>query len=78
MKMKISSIESHKRTHSYQFSQKELEQLALNKIATELGLDLKSVMVEAQSNVISVSHGINNPSSYECRIQIVEKLDCKD
>ena len=77
MKMKISSIEQHKRTHSYNFEQRELEQLALEKVAHELGLDLKQSNLKAESKVISESNGIN-PTTYACRIQIIETLDCKD
>ncbi|MBF9261020.1 hypothetical protein I0P11_07685 [Acinetobacter baumannii] len=75
--MNISSVESHKRTHWYRFSQKELERLALEKIAQELGLDLAQTHLSSESRIISNSGGIN-PTTYECEIKIVESLDCKD
>ncbi|MBJ9954420.1 hypothetical protein I5735_15420 [Acinetobacter baumannii] len=77
MKMKISSKETHERVYSYRFSQKELEQIALEKVASELGLNLESIDIQTESRVISQSNGIN-PTTYECSIRIVETLDYKD
>lgn len=77
MKMNISSKETHQRVHFYRFSQKELERLALEKIAVELGLDLESKAIQPEARVLSQSNGIN-PTTYECEIRIVEVLDCKE
>lgn len=77
MKMNISSIEKHQRSHSYTFEQKELERLALSKVAKELGLDLEQNNLEVESRIISNSNGIN-PTTYSCRILITETLDCKE
>lgn len=77
MKMNISSKETHQRVHSYRFSQKELEQLALERIATELGLDLKSKAIQLEARILTQNNGIN-PSTHECEIRIVEVLDCKE
>lgn len=77
MKMNISSKETHERVHFYQFSQEELEKLALEKVVNELGLDLQSLLIKPEAKVISKDNGIN-PKNYECRIRIVEILDCKD
>jgi len=77
MKMKISSIETHKRTHTYRFEQRELERLALEKVATELGLDLTHSCLKAESRIVPNSQGIN-PTLYECEIRIEESLDCKE
>lgn len=38
--MKILSVEVHQRTHRYRFEQEDLERLATEKVAAELGLDL--------------------------------------
>ncbi|WP_314337901.1 hypothetical protein [Acinetobacter guillouiae] len=77
MKMNISSKETHERVHSYRFSQKELEQIALEKIASELGLNLQSKDIQSESRVVSQSNGLN-PTTYECCIRVVERLDCKE
>ncbi|MCG7219474.1 hypothetical protein [Acinetobacter sp. AG3] len=77
MKMNISSKETHQRVHFYRFSQKELERLALERIATELGLDLQSKAIQPEARVLTQNNGIN-PTTYECEIRIVEVLDCKD
>ncbi|ENU57145.1 hypothetical protein L291_1742 [Acinetobacter guillouiae MSP4-18] len=77
MKMNISSKETHQRVHFYRFSQKELERLALERIATELGLDLQSKAIQPEARVLTQNNGIN-PTMYECEIRIVEVLDCKD
>ncbi|TEU24694.1 hypothetical protein [Alkanindiges illinoisensis] len=77
MKMSISSVETHQRVHSYRFDQRELEQLALEKVAKELGFNLPQGNLKTESRIISNSSGIN-PTTYECRIQIVENLDCKE
>ena len=77
MKMNISSIEKHQRSHSYTFEQKELERLALSKVAKELGLDLQQNNLQVESRIISNSNGIN-PTRYSCRILITETLDCKE
>ena len=77
MKMNISSIEKHQRSHSYTFEQKELERLALSQVAKELGLDLEQNNLEVESRIISNSNGIN-PTTYSCRILITETLDCKE
>lgn len=77
MKMNISSIEKHQRSHSYTFEQKELERLALSKVAKELGLDLQQNNLQVESRIISNSNGIN-PTTYSCRILITETLDCKE
>lgn len=77
MKINISSIEKHQRSHSYTFEQKELERLALSKVAKELGLDLEQNNLEVESRIISNSNGIN-PTTYSCRILITETLDCKE
>ncbi|WP_227543986.1 hypothetical protein [Acinetobacter bereziniae] len=75
--MNISSKETHQRVHFYRFSQKELERLALERIATELGLDLQSKAIQPEARVLTQNNGIN-PTMYECEIRIVEVLDCKD
>ncbi|MFP6819306.1 MAG: hypothetical protein VCA15_08545 [Acinetobacter sp.] len=75
--MNISSKETHQRVHFYRFSQKELERLALERIATELGLDLQSKAIQPEARVLTQNNGIN-PTTYECEIRIVEVLDCKD
>lgn len=77
MKMNISSIEKHQRSHSYTFEQKELERLSLSKVAKELGLDLEQNNLEVESRIISNLNGIN-PTTYSCRILITETLDCKE
>ncbi|MEC6125255.1 hypothetical protein [Acinetobacter ursingii] len=77
MKMNISSKETHQRVHFYRFSQKELERLALERIATELGLDLQSKAIQPEARVLTQNNGIN-PRTYECEIRIVEVLDCKE
>ena len=77
MKMNISSIEKHQRSHSYTFEQKELERLALSQVAKELGLDLEQNNLQVESRIISNSNGIN-PTTYSCRILITENLDCKE
>jgi len=77
MKMNISSKETHQRVHFYRFSQKELERLALERIATELGLDLQSKAIQPEARVLTQNNGIN-PTTYECEIRIVEVLDCKE
>lgn len=77
MKMNISSKETHQRVHFYRFSQKEIERLALERIATELGLDLQSKAIQPEARVLTQNNGIN-PTTYECEIRIVEVLDCKD
>ena len=77
MKMNISSVESHKRTHWYRFSQKELERLALEKIAQELGLDLTQSNLKSETRLFRQSQGID-VNTYECEIKIIESLDCKD
>ena len=77
MKMNISSKETHQRVHFYRYSQKELERLALERIATELGLDLQSKAIQPEARVLTQNNGIN-PTTYECEIRIVEVLDCKD
>ena len=77
MKMNISSIEKHQRSHSYTFEQKELERLALSQVAKELGLDLEQNNLEVESRITSNSNGIN-PTTYSCRILITETLDCKE
>ena len=77
MKMNISSKEIHQRVHFYRFSQKELERLALEKIAVELGFDLQSQAIQPEARVLTQNNGIN-PTTYECEIRIVEVLDCKD
>lgn len=77
MKMNISSKETHQRVHFYRFSQKELERLALERIAIELGLDLQSKAILPEARVLTQNNGIN-PTTYECEIRIVEVLDCKD
>ena len=43
MKMNISSKETHQRVHFYRFSQKELERLALEKIAVELNFSIAQI-----------------------------------
>lgn len=77
MKMNISSIETHEREHRYRYEQKDLEQLAVEKVAQELGLDLSDKTLKVKSRIISNSHGIN-PTTYECEVLITEVLDCKD
>ena len=77
MKMDISSKETHERVHFYRFSQKELEKLALEKVASELGLKLESFFISSESTIVPQDNGIN-PRTYECRIRIVETLDCKE
>lgn len=77
MKMNISSKETHQRVHFYRFSQKEIERLALERIATELGLDLQSKAIQPEARVLTQNNGIN-PTTYECEIRIVEVLDCKE
>lgn len=77
MKMNISSIEKHQRSHSYTFEQKELERLALSQVAKELGLDLEQNNLQVESRIISNSNGIN-PTTYSCRVLITESLDCKE
>jgi len=77
MKMNISSIEKHQRTHSYNFSQKELEQLALKTVAKELGLDLTQNNLKVEVSLSTQSGGIN-PTTYSCRVLITENLDCKE
>ncbi len=77
MKMNISSKETHQRVHFYRFSQKELERLALERIATELGLDLQSKAIQPEARVLTQNNGIN-PTTYACEIRIVEVLDCKE
>ena len=75
--MNISSFESHERLHRYRFTQKELERLALEKIAQELGLDLTQSNLKSETRLFRQSHGID-VNTYECEIKIVESLDCKD
>lgn len=77
MKMNISSKETHNRVHHYIFSEDELQRLALEKIASELGLDLAAVEISSESNFRSQSNGIN-PTTYSCHVSITERLDCKD
>lgn len=77
MKMNISSKETHQRVHFYRFSQEEIERLALERIATELGLDLQSKAIQPEARVLTQNNGIN-PTTYECEIRIVEVLDCKE
>jgi len=77
MKMNISSVETHCRTHTYKFEQRELEQLALEKVAKELGLNLNQGCLKAESRIVPNSQGIN-PTLYECQIRILENLDCKE
>lgn len=75
--MNISSFETHERLHRYRFTQKELERLALEKIAQELGLDLTKSNLKSEARILRQSQGIN-VDTYECEIKIVESLDCKD
>lgn len=77
MKMNISSNETHKRVHNYIFSQAELQRLALEKVASELGLDLTKVEISTESTLRSQTNGIN-PTTYSCHVSITENLDCKD
>lgn len=77
MKMNISSIEKHQRSHSYNFGQKELEQLALATVAKELGLDLTQNNLKVEVSLSSHSDGIN-PRTYSCKVVITENLDCKE
>lgn len=77
MKMNISSTETHKRQHRYRYQQKELECLAVEKVAEELGLDLSNNSLKVESRIIPNSNGIN-PTTYECEVSITEILDCKD
>lgn len=77
MKMNISSVEKHQRNHIYRYRQKELERLALEKVAEELGLDLSKNNLKVDSRIIPNSSGIN-PTTYECEVSIIEDLDCKD
>ncbi|MEQ1369179.1 hypothetical protein ABLT80_08920 [Acinetobacter schindleri] len=77
MKMNISSIEKHQRSHSYNFGQKELEQLALATVAKELGLDLTQNNLKVEVSLSSHSGGIN-PTTYSCKVVITENLDCKE
>lgn len=75
--MKILSVEVHQRTHRYRYKQKELESLAVEKVAEELGLDLSNNSLKVESRIISNSNGIN-PTTYECEVSITEILDRKD
>ena len=77
MKMNIASTETHKRQHRYRYKQKELERLAVEKVAEELGLDLSNNSLQVESRIISNSNSIN-PTTYECEVSITEILDCKD
>ena len=77
MKMNISSIEKHQRSHTYTFFQKELEQLALATVAKELGLDLTQNNLKVEVSLSSQSGGIN-PTTYSCKVLINENLDCKE
>ncbi|WBX38968.1 hypothetical protein [Acinetobacter schindleri] len=77
MKMNISSIEKHQRSHSYNFGQNELEQLALATVAKELGLDLTQNNLKVEVSLSSQSGGIN-PTTYSCKVVITENLDCKE
>ena len=77
MKMNISSIEKHQRSHSYTFDQEELERLALSTVANELGLDLAKNNLKVEVSISSQSGGIN-PTTYSCRVLITESLDCKE
>ncbi|WP_180644449.1 hypothetical protein [Acinetobacter bereziniae] len=75
--MKIHSVEKHQRIHLYRFEQKDLERLALEKVAAQLGLDLSKKNLVVESRIITRSNGIN-PTIYECEVSIIENLDCKD
>lgn len=75
--MKIHTVEKHQRRHLYRFEQKDLERLALETVATELGLDLFKKNLVVESRIISQSNGLN-PTTYECEVSIIENLDCKD
>lgn len=75
--MKIISAEKHHRIHLYRFEQKELERLALEKVAKALDLDLAKSNLTLESRLIPKTNGLN-PTTYECEVRIVEDLDCKD
>ncbi len=75
--MKISSVEKHQRNHFYRFEQKNLERLALERVAAELGLDLSKKNLVVESRIMTKSNGLN-PTTYECEVSIIENLDCKD
>ncbi|WP_336933312.1 hypothetical protein [Acinetobacter bereziniae] len=75
--MKIHTVEKHQRCHLYRFEQKDLERLALETVATELGLDLSKKNLVVESRIITQSNGLN-PTTYECEVSIIENLDCKD
>ncbi|WP_151819246.1 hypothetical protein [Acinetobacter seifertii] len=75
--MKITSAEKHHRIHLYRFEQKELERLALEKVAKALDLDLAKLNLTLESRLIPKTNGLN-PTTYECEVKIVEDLGCKD
>lgn len=75
--MKIHSVEKHQRIHLYRFEQKDLERLALEKVAAQLGLYLSKKNLVVESRIITKSNGLN-PTIYECEFSIIENLDCKD
>ncbi|KAA8734923.1 hypothetical protein F4V57_03960 [Acinetobacter qingfengensis] len=75
--MKIISKETHKRTHTYSFTEEELKRLSLNQVAEKLGLDLSRHNVSSETRLFSRSNGIN-PTSYHCDVTITELLDSQD
>ena len=75
--MKTLSVEVHQRIHRYRFEQEDLERLATEKVAAELGLDLSKKNLKVNSRIVVNSGGIN-PTTYGCEVSIIEDLDCED